>query len=223
MYNEFTLKSQTMWSDGHFNPHRWDYSGFNEYELKHCCFGEDSQEDATGGDIGDADDFYESDALPTPDDFSGLQEATDMTDEEVQTAVGQAGGTQARSDPYSDMIARGIIQDPKALPGSLAHRGLTPEELGFAPQFGYGVYVDPEMTKQTGQWTFSPYNPKLVSDTQLDKSFEQAMMGSRDIGSDIASLFGFQSPVELDPEKGFYEGTTFDPFDAPVLQLGLSA
>ena len=230
-----------MWSDGHFNPHRWDYLGFNEYELKHCCFGEDSQEDATGGDIGDADDFYESDALPTPDDFSGLQEAYEdtvvggnkgfgrsgpMTDEEVQTAVGQAGGTQARSDPYSDMIARGIIQDPLLIDiGDRAPKspGLTPEELGFAPQFGYGSYIDPVMSQQQGYSVYSPYNPRSVSDTQLDKSFEQAMMGSRDIGSDIASLFGFQSPVELDPEKGFYEGTTFDPFDAPVLQLGLSA
>ena len=49
-----------MWSDGYFNPHAWDKYGFDEYQLKHCCFGSDGdgQGEATGGDPGDADDYY---------------------------------------------------------------------------------------------------------------------------------------------------------------------
>ena len=63
-----------MWSDGHFNPHRWDYLGFNEYELKHCCFGEDGDQNAAGADPGQGDftgrGAEEDEGIPDPDDYT---------------------------------------------------------------------------------------------------------------------------------------------------------
>ena len=234
-----------MWSDGYFNPHAWDKYGFDEYQLKHCCFGGDGDEqgEATGGDPGDADDYYEDDTPVTPDDFSGLQEAYEdtvvggnkgfgrsgpMSPEEVMDAMGQAQATSVATNPYTDMITHGYIADPNQ-PDS---PGLTPSEMGFVPQYGYDVYGSENgIVSKLGDRRFSPfdplpedvtltpYDPSVISREELGKSYTDAYEGSRDLGSGLASLFGFQSPVEFDSKKGFYEGTTFDPFDAPVLSL----
>ena len=255
-----------MWSDGYFNPHAWDKYGFDEYQLKHCCFGGDGDEqgEATGGDPGDADDFYEDDTPVTPDDYSGLEDAYadtliptrgggraaelanvgrkgPMTDAEIGRAMGQAQATSVATNPYTDMIAHGIIANPN-ISGS---PGLMPSEMGFIPQYGYDVFTgsgtgpvnitkadplnpltwwDPERgtLKTNPSATITPYNPSKISREDLGKSYSDAYEGSQDLGSGIASLFGFKSPVEFDPEKGFYEGTTFDPFDAPLISGALS-
>ena len=247
---------QTMWSDGYFNPHAWDKYGFDEYQLKHCCFGSDGdgQGEATGGDPGDADDYYEDDTPVTPDDWSGLQEAYEdtsipsrsphmseraeelanmgrsgpMTDAEIGRAMGQAQATSVATNPYTDMITHGYIADPNQ-PDS---PGLTPSEMGFVPQYGYDVYGSENgIVSKLGDQraspldplpedvTLTPYDPSQISREDLGKSYTDAYAGSQDLGSGLASLFGFQSPVEFDSKKGFYEGTTFDPFDAPVLSL----
>ena len=247
---------QTMWSDGYFNPHAWDKYGFDEYQLKHCCFGSDGDEqgEATGGDLGGADDFYEDDTPVTPDDYSGLQEATGMSPEEVMDAMGVAQATSVATNPYTDMIAHGIIADPRAATSAtgwinpdtgkyMGNPGLMPSEMGFVPQYGYDVYGEDRyggnqqivgtrnirMDKRAdplnpipNDLTLTPYDPSKISREDLGKSYTDAYRGSTDLGSGIASLFGIKSPVEFDPEKGFYEGTTFDPFDAPLISGALS-
>ena len=223
MFNEFTLKTQTMWCDGYFNPHRYDHLGFDEYTLRHACFGDDGDQNDSGSDPGQGDfvgkDAEKDEQMPTPEDFAGLVDATDMTPEDVSGALAEAGGAHAKADPYADMIALGIIAPPDAPAG---HPGVTPEELGFTPNFGYGAFFDPTGGKdQRGGYV--SYDPDKVSDQQLGQSYADALYGSRDIGSDIASLFGFGSPVEFDPNKGFYEGTTWDPFDSPLISLAISA
>jgi hypothetical protein len=223
VFNEFTLKNQTMWCDGYFNPHRYDHLGFDEYTLRHACFGDDGDQNDSGSDPGQGDfvgrGAEEDEEMPTPEDFEGLVDATDMTPADVAGALAQAGGAHAKADPYADMIAHGIIAPPNAPAG---HPGVTPDELGFTPTFGYGAFFDPTGGKdQRGGYV--SYDPDKVSDQQLGQSYADAVYGARDIGSDIASLFGFGSTVEFDPSKGFYEGTTFDPFGSPVLGLALSA
>ena len=235
MFNEFTLKNQTMWCDGYFNPHRYDHLGFDEYTLRHACFGDDGDQNDSGSDPGQGDfvgrGAEKDEGMPSPEDFEGLVDATDMTAADVPGALAEAGGKHAQADPYADMIAHGFIlapgqkpseKPPPALPDYLNEvpKGVTPEELGFTPNFGYGAFFDPTVGKDGA---FVSYNPDKVSGEQLGKSYADALYGSRDIGSDIASLFGFKSDVEFDPNKGFYEGTSFDPFDAPVISLALSA
>jgi len=305
---------KTMWSDGHFSPHAWDKYGFNEYQLKHCCFGSDGDEqgEATtdpveetrnvGGWVnpdteiydessgktvdvdpalgGDADDFYEDDSPVTPSDWSGFQEAyedttphtrsphlTDrqealrsfgrsgpMTDAEIGRAMGEARATSATTNPYTDVIRAGIIADPRKATGITGwidpdtgkyagNPGLMPSEMGFVPQFGYDVFGTDDSDEEAdylGDYinptkyndfdytprsygpkgaSYTPYDPSAISQGKLGQSYVDAYQGSKDLGSDIAGLFGFQSPVEFDSSKGFYEGTTFDPFDAPVLSL----
>jgi hypothetical protein len=221
VFNEFTLKNQTMWCDGYFNPHRYDHLGFDEYTLRHACFGDDGDQNDSGSDPGQGDfvgkDAEKDEQMPTPEDFAGLVDATDMTPADVPDALAQAGRYHTQANPYADMIASGIIAPPNAAPGAA---GLTPEELGFTPTFGYGSFFDPSVGKDGA---FVSYDPDKVSGEQLGQSYSDALYGSRDIGSDIASLFGIGSPVEFDPNKGFYEGTTFDPFDSPIIGLALSA
>jgi len=217
-----------MWSDGWFNPNPLEAYGFDQYQLKHYCFGGDGDDGGGGGEYGQDD--PQDDSLPTPEDFSGLVDAGEMTEDQVEQHMGQAAATMVRTDPYADMIARGII----GIPGQ-EKSGLTPEEMGFAPRFGYGVHSldDPSLKQsedirellKTGFRTgrhdpallTTNLAPSTLSQNALAQSYIDAYKGSQDIGSDIAGLFGFQSPVEFDPNEGFYEGTEFDPFDAPVL------
>ena len=211
-----------MWCDGYFNPHRYDHLGFDEYTLRHACFGEDGDQNDSGSDPGQGDfvgrGAEKDEEMPTPEDFAGLVDSGQMTPEDVSGALAQAGGAHAKADPYADMIAMGLI----APPGKENAAGATPEELGFTPTFGYGAFFDPTGGKdQRGGYV--AYDPDKVSDQQLGQSYADAVYGSRDIGSDIASLFGIGSPVEFDPDKGFYEGTTFDPFDSPLISLAISA
>jgi hypothetical protein len=229
VFNEFTLKNQTMWCDGYFNPHRYDHLGFDEYTLRHACFGDDGDQNDSGSDPGQGDfvgkDAEKDEQMPTPEDFAGLVDSGQMTPADVPGALAEAGGKHAKADPYADMIAHGWI----APPGKEDARGATPEELGFTPTFGYGSKYDPyaggSVITDDGlvPGAFVSYDPGKVSDQQLGQSYADALYGSRDIGSDIASLFGIGSPVEFDPNKGFYEGTTFDPFDSPIIGLALSA
>jgi len=223
VFNEFTLKNQTMWCDGYFNPHRYDHLGFDEYTLRHACFGDDGDQNDSGSDPGQGDfvgkDAEKDEGMPSPEDFEGLVDSGQMTAADVPGALAEAGGKHSKADPYADMIAHGIIAAPDAPAG---HPGVTPEELGFTPNFGYGAFFDPTGGKdQRGGYV--SYDPDKVSEQQLGQSYADAVYGSRDIGSDIASLFGIKSPVEFDPNKGFYEGTTWDPFDSPLVGLALSA
>lgn len=219
-----------MWCDGYFNPHRYDHLGFDEYTLRHACFGDDGDQNDSGSDPGQGDfvgrGAEKDEEMPTPEDFEGLVDSGQMTPEDVSGALAQAGGYHAKADPYADMIAHGYI----APPGKEDAAGVTPEELGFTPTFGYGSYYDPSAVTGTiitadglAPGAFVSYDPGKVSDQQLGQSYADAVYGSRDIGSDIASLFGIGSPVEFDPNKGFYEGTTFDPFDSPLISLAISA
>ena len=212
MYNEFTLKSQTMWSDGHFNPHRWDYLGFNEYELKHCCFGEDGDQNDAGADPGQGDftgrGAEEDEGIPDPDDYGGLVAASEngkgygpggnvaTTAADVPGLVGEAVADMVAMDPYG-----GVGPNMNDILS-----GLTPQEIGFG-------YLSQEQNPLIGHPT------ERMGRAQLAQTYTDAKAASQDIGSDIASLFGFQSPVMLDKDRGFYEGTSFDPFDAPVLSL----
>ena len=201
-----------MWSDGHFNRHRWDYLGFNEYELKHCCFGEDGDQNDAGADPGQGDftgrGAEEDEGIPDPDDYGGLVAASEngkgygpggnvaTTAADVPGLVGEAVADMVAMDPYG-----GVGPNMNDILS-----GLTPQEIGFG-------YLSQEQNPLIGHPT------ERMGRAQLAQTYTDAKAASQDIGSDIASLFGFQSPVMLDKDRGFYEGTTWDPFDAPVLGL----
>tara|TARA_R110002012_G_scaffold52552_1_gene134988 strand:+ start:2140 stop:3363 length:1224 start_codon:yes stop_codon:yes gene_type:complete len=212
VFNEFTLKNQTMWCDGYFNPHRYDHLGFDEYTLRHACFGDDGDQNDSGSDPGQGDfvgkDAEKDEAMPTDADYGGLIDASAdgkgygkggnvaTTAADVPGLVGSAVANMVAMDPYG-----GVGPNMNDILS-----GLTPEELGFG-------YLSQAQNPLIGR------PDERMSREQLAQTYVDAKAGSQDIGSDIASLFGIQSPVMMDKERGFYEGTTFDPFDAPVLGL----
>ena len=155
------------------------------------------------------------------EELANMGRSGPMTDAEIGRAMGEATATSATTNPYTAMIRDGIIADPR----KENPVGLMPSEMGFVPQYGYDLFTDRgrDLTGRGGsiepEVEVTPYNPREISREELGKSYTDAYEGSQDLGSGLASLFGFQSPVEFDSKKGFYEGTTFDPFDAPVLSL----
>lgn len=251
-----------MWFDGLFHTNVWEQYGFNDYQLKHCCFGSDGDSNEAGGEFADPGqgDFVgteaeEDEGLATASDFSGLVGSGQMDEGDVRGAVEQAAGTSVFADPYADMIEEGIF--------SKKGDETTPSraEIGFDPRFGYKTFRaytnDPFRTYDVDDRTRNynliggeqqrtlpnfinvPIDPSAFPGRQLNgnlqivpsqqelgkaigKSFGTAVEDSQDFGSALASLFGVKSPVAFDSEKGFYEGTEFDPFDAPLIGAALS-
>ena len=243
-----------MWSDGLIGTNIWEQYGFNDYQLKYCCFGSDGDSNEAGSDPGQGDfvgtEAEQDENMATASDFSGLVGSGQMDEGDVRGAVEQAAGTSVFADPYADMIEEGIF--------SKKGDETTPSraEIGFDPRFGYKTFKaytnDPSMTYRvddlTKDYSFPelvfkshvkslpdainvPIDPYMGGDTKLSqqnlgkaigKSFGTAVEDSQDFGSALASLFGVKSPVAFDSEKGFYEGTEFDPFDAPLIGATLS-
>ena len=203
---------KTMWSDGLIGTDVWEQYGFNEYQLKTGCFGSDGDSNEAGGEFSDpgqgdytgkdADRNEQDSGLATEGDFAGLvaahqNTATPMDIGEVRGMMAQIAGAAPSLSPYTgdddSLQAAGII-GPQG--------NLTPEQMGFNPTFGYD---------KTG-----------LTREQLGQSFLEALDDTRDFGSAFASLFGIKSPIGYNKDRGYYEGTSFDPFDSPLIGAALS-
>ena len=257
-----------MWSDGWVNPNPLEAYGFDQYQLKHYCFGGDGDDGGGGGEYGQ-DDPQPYDPTPTPEDYGAFEEAvsaplgawhdpaatwsTDdpekreyrdilsrtperLNEQEIEKAADFAASTRGRLSPYHDPGMKEIIT------------GLG-EDTGFTPEFGLDPFEGsqlPSYALEQDRFGTFPYHrsakniartPKGATSAQFNVDYDQdyedrvnrlaesygdARRGSTDILSSLGGLVGIQSPVEFDPNKGFYEGTEFDFFDAPLIQAVLS-
>ena len=224
-----------MWSDGLFHTNVWEQYGFNDYELKHCCFGSDGDSNDSGSDPGQGD-FEGTDADVNEKD-SGLATEGDLQSFEDALGSEEYGRTEMREDmaaiagaapsmsPYTggsnslfgDGAVPGLIdrEDYVTKNDTLDNRGnlfakAGENLLGFTPAFQSGYY--------------SPDSSKTYEESreELGKSYLDAYDKSTDFTSALASLFGVKSPIAHDSEKGYFEDTEFDPFDAPLISAALS-
>ncbi len=163
----------------------------------------------------DEDEDFGGVPIAGPRDFHGLRR-TGMTKEAIREAMKGIAGRAPGLNPYTggkdSLQAHGIIS-----PGMTDLSGKP--SLGFTPTFGWGKMP-------TGHRAFDrdvfEGAARGKTPEQLGEEFDKAYAGTQDFGSWFGRLFGIQSPLGYTPDKGYYEGTEFTPFDAPVLGAALS-
>ena len=227
-----------MWSDGLFHTNVWEQYGFNDYELKHCCFGSDGDSNDSGSDPGQGD-FEGTDADVNEKD-SGLATEGDLQSFEDALGSEEYGRTEMREDMASIAGAapsmspyiggsNSLFGDGK-VPGLIDREDyVTKEDISFEEP-NQKLDNRGNLFAKAGEnlLGFTPAFDNRTSGTyegsreELGKSYLDAYDKSTDFTSALASLFGVKSPIAYDEEKGYFEDTEFDPFDAPLIGATLS-
>jgi hypothetical protein len=200
MYSEY---KKPMWNDSGSESPWLDY--YNQYELKHCCFGDDGGGESGGGDEAEA---------------TSVEAAAEEAAFGAATGSDYSGKGSGMSMDATSEDAPGMTADEATDEDAVAAHQAQQEAIDEDPAGWAAAQADPSLaTDWAGRAIGTTYGYLGTTETGRAQEAFEAARDAKAAEADLASR-GYEVDISIDPETGTWSYAGKDAVSAGLAGIG---